>query len=169
MLCQSDCARLHKTVNMVVFFTLNHENTYHIWKEGITVLTCLCLIKSFTVKTNNTKCLYIIGSDTCYTYHCEQPSYCTILGQTIVNTSAVIHFKKSLTKLEKVGVLNNNGVTQISTCTVIKQDGWREQITECYYIKKLIQHNKDKLSIYTVEPCMFVGMNLSKLYSQACL
>ena len=28
MLCQSECARLHKTVNMVVFFVKSNENTY---------------------------------------------------------------------------------------------------------------------------------------------
>ena len=28
VLCQSDCACLHKTVNMVVFFVKSNENTY---------------------------------------------------------------------------------------------------------------------------------------------
>ena len=28
MLCQSECTCLHQTVNMVVFFTKNNENTY---------------------------------------------------------------------------------------------------------------------------------------------
>ena len=28
VLCQSECARLHKTVNMVVFFVKSNENTY---------------------------------------------------------------------------------------------------------------------------------------------
>ena len=28
VLCQSECTRLHKTVNMVVFFVKSNENTY---------------------------------------------------------------------------------------------------------------------------------------------
>jgi len=29
VLCQSECACLHKTINMVVFFVKSNENTFH--------------------------------------------------------------------------------------------------------------------------------------------
>jgi len=32
VLCQTECACLHKTVNMVVFFVISNENTYPKWR-----------------------------------------------------------------------------------------------------------------------------------------
>jgi len=32
VICQSECACLHKTVNLVVFFVKSNDNTYAKWK-----------------------------------------------------------------------------------------------------------------------------------------
>jgi len=59
VLCQSECACLHKTVNMVVFLVTSNENTYQKGGAIVQMYRVVSITKRGNTATKTTYCLFV--------------------------------------------------------------------------------------------------------------